>query len=74
MAYEYGASNPVVARAIFGHSYQVLKPEALLTVSRASTILFKGDGIEITQEDVDQAIEDGGKRVGKEFAEILQAS
>lgn len=73
MAYEYGAYNPFIARSLFGRSFQVLQPLAL-AVKRASEILYSEGGITITQGDVDQAIEDGGKRVGKEFAEILQAS
>ncbi len=73
MAYEYGAYNPLIARSLFGHSYQVLKP-LLLPVTRAAEILYDEDGVTITQEDVDQAIADGGERVGKEFEEIMTAS
>lgn len=72
MAYEYGGYNPSIARSLFGHSYQVLQP-ARLTVSRASEILYNKDGVKITQAEVDEAIKEGGERVGPEFAEMLQA-
>lgn len=36
-------------------------------------ILFEGDDFTITQADVEQAIEDGRRRVGDEFAELLTA-
>ena len=42
-------------------------------MSRASEILYNKDGVKITQAEVDEAIKEGGERVGPEFAEMLQA-
>ena len=36
-------------------------------------VLFQGDDFQITQEDVDKANEEGRKRMGEEFHQLLTA-
>ena len=70
MATEYGWYNPTVARDIFGHSFTI--PQ--LPVSRAAKILFENDQVTITQEDVDQAINEGADRIGDEYKDLVTAA
>jgi len=67
MATEHGYRAPTIARDIWGHSFN--QPAQL--TQRAA--LYDEDDVTITMEDVTRALDNGKKRAGKEFGQLVMA-